>query len=106
MADGARVEASVDFGPGKRKFFYAVETSDDALAVDASYERDRVVVLLPRGLASKWAGSDLVSIESGDESSLRILVEKDFACLTVRRGEDESEMFPNPNSAGCASPPN
>jgi hypothetical protein len=29
---------------------------------------------------------------------LRILVEKDFACLAPREGEDESDMFPNPLS--------
>jgi hypothetical protein len=29
--------------------------------------------------------------------SLQILVEKDFACLTPRKGEDDGDAFPNPN---------
>jgi hypothetical protein len=34
---------------------------------------------------------------------LKILVEKDFACLAPREGEDESDMFPHPKAAtdGC-----
>lgn len=103
LADGSRIEACVDFGPGKRKFFYAVETSAEAAEVDGSYERDRMVVLLPSRVAATWANSDLVSIESRGEQGLKILVEKDFACLTVRPDEDESEMFPNPNAASVAS---
>jgi hypothetical protein len=31
------------------------------------------------------------------DAELRIVVEKDFACLTAREGEDESDNFPNPN---------
>ena len=29
---------------------------------------------------------------------LSILVEKDFACLAPREGEDESDMFPHPGA--------
>ncbi len=37
-----------------------------------------------------------------DGSMLDILVEKDFACLTKREGEDESDMYPHPE-AGAQS---
>ena len=30
---------------------------------------------------------------------LRVLVEKDFACLTVREGEDDEDAFPNPHES-------
>lgn len=33
----------------------------------------------------------------GDGSTLRVLIEKDFACLTERVDEDELDNFPNPN---------
>jgi hypothetical protein len=36
-----------------------------------------------------------------DGAKLTILVEKDFACLTPREGEDESDMFPNPDDDGA-----
>ena len=34
----------------------------------------------------------------GDESALRILVEKDFRCLQPRSDDDESDNFPNQNA--------
>jgi hypothetical protein len=34
---------------------------------------------------------------AAQDAELRIVIEKDFACLTVREGEDESDNFPNPN---------
>jgi hypothetical protein len=50
----------------------------------------------------QWAESEKVSISSeqnlDDGEQLRILVEKDFACLAPRDGEDESDMFPNPDA--------
>ena len=44
--------------------------------------------------------SEQVSIEADealdDGDSLKILVEKDFACLAPREGEDETDMYPHP----------
>jgi hypothetical protein len=54
-----------------------------------------------------WAASEQVSIEGeqtlDDGEKLSILVEKDFACLAPRPGEDESDMYANPDvdSAEC-----
>ena len=38
-----------------------------------------------------------------DGEKLSILIEKDFACLAPRAGEDEADMYPHPNvdSAEC-----
>ena len=36
---------------------------------------------------------------TGAAGSLRILVEKDFACLQPRAHEDESDLFPNPDAS-------
>jgi len=35
-------------------------------------------------------------LDEGDQ--LSILVEKDFACLAPREGEDETDMYPNPKA--------
>jgi hypothetical protein len=35
---------------------------------------------------------------TASDAELRIVVEKDFACLTAREGEDESDNFANPNA--------
>jgi hypothetical protein len=48
----------------------------------------------------QWATSEQVSIEANealdDGDSLKILVEKDFACLAPREDEDETDMYPHP----------
>jgi hypothetical protein len=50
-----------------------------------------------------WASTEKAGFETqqeiGNGKSLRILVEKDFACLERRDGEDESDAFPHPVSA-------
>jgi hypothetical protein len=54
-----------------------------------------------------WAMSDDVGVESvqdvGGGRTLRILVEKDYACLKERPDEDDADAFPNPN-ASCSPP--
>ena len=46
------------------------------------------------------ASTEQVSIAANealdDGDSLKILVERDFACLAPREDEDESDMFPHP----------
>jgi hypothetical protein len=59
-----------------------------------------VEVRVPEKSARQWANSNEVGLSAlqplsaGDE--LRILVEKDFACLAPREDEDESDNFENP----------
>ncbi|MCC7309095.1 MAG: hypothetical protein IT173_16145 [Acidobacteria bacterium] len=95
---GEMVEERVEFGAGMRTFTYAVEPSSAAESVAATYDGDRLAVILPNRLGADWAATDLVGIENGDGSPA-VLVEKDFACTTSRPEEDEREMFPNPAAA-------
>ena len=46
-------------------------------------------------LMSEWGFSEAPLVD-GDK--LRILVEKDFVCLTGREDEDESDMYPHPKA--------
>jgi hypothetical protein len=66
----------------------------------AEFEYGRICISIPHSEAERWIGSDRVGIEEiqlmHDEQSLRILIEKDFACLQDREGEDETDAFPNP----------
>ena len=61
-----------------------------------------LTVRLPESIVLAWATTEQVSIEGeqslDDGEKLRILVEKDFACLAPREGEDESDMYPHPNA--------
>jgi len=61
-----------------------------------------IEVRVPQSAGQKWLDptqvgmEQLLELKNGDH--LRILVEKDFACLTERVDEDESDNFPNPLS--------
>ncbi len=56
--------------------------------------------MLPESDVMQWASTEQVSITADetldDGKLLKILVEKDFTCLTPRDGEDDSDTFPHP----------
>ena len=86
--------------PDGRELVYEVESSPASVAPTTFYVGNTITVRLPETLVLAWAATDQVSIEeeqllTGGER-LRILVEKDFACLAPREGEDESDMYPHP----------
>jgi hypothetical protein len=75
----------------------------DRNAAGAAFADGRLVVRLPAAEVSAWANDDTaVSLRRElvlpDGSVLHVLVEKDFQCLTPREGEDQDDMFPNPDS--------
>ena len=88
--------------PGGREFRYVVESSPASVAPAAFFSENVLTVRVPEGTVLAWATSEQVSIE-GDQAldggdRLTILVEKDFACLAPREGEDESDMYPHPDA--------
>jgi hypothetical protein len=68
--------------------------------VEAQLQPSMVRVAIPKASAERWTRSDEVSIEGeqplGRGGVLRILVEKDYTCLTPRSEEDDSDLFANP----------
>ena len=93
------VAAKTSF-PGGRHLEYVVESSPANIKPQAFLSESTLTVRLPETSVLAWSGSEQVSIEAeqplDDGGSLRILVEKDFACLAPREGEDESDMYPHP----------
>lgn len=77
---------------------YEVRVSDDVDQPEAIFEQSDIVVTLPAAMAREWAQSDEVTI-AGEHGPLRILVEKDFACLAPREGEDDADAYPHPLDA-------
>ena len=77
-------------------FTYALETSGEKFG--AAFEGGRMTVSIPRAIAARWAGTEEVSLR-GREGGVGILVEKDFACLVPREGEEDPDAFPNPAGA-------
>ncbi|HFA49198.1 MAG TPA: hypothetical protein ENJ95_09290 [Bacteroidetes bacterium] len=95
-----KVEAQINFGAGPaHTLVYAIKKADVG-EISATFNANRIEVVLPVREADAWAASSEVALEkeqlAGNGNTLRILVEKDFKCLTKRKGEDESDHFPNP----------
>jgi hypothetical protein len=103
-----RVAATTSFANGAA-FAYVVESSQVSTSPEAIFADNSIIVRIPAAAVEAWANSGQVSMQ-GEQSleggeTLSILVEKDFACLAPREGEDESDMFPHPqaddDSANC-----
>ena len=97
-ADGL-VRGSVPFA-GSYSFDYVLESSPATVKPEAHISNNVLTVRVPETEIHSWADSEEVSIsarqilDGGDH--LSILVEKDFACLAPREGEDETDMYPHP----------
>lgn len=100
LAETKEIEEAIDFGASPdQRFIYRLEIRDGGdLAAELS--NNRVIISIPSDTVNEWSGSDLIGIDSElpveNGKTLRIAIEKDFACLTARPGEDDSDSFPNP----------
>ena len=101
LRDTGVVMARTGF-PGGREFGYAVESSPASVNPGAVLSENTITVRLPEATVRAWANSEQVSMRGEQQYKngdvLSILVEKDFACLAPREGEDESDMFPHPGA--------
>ena len=88
--------------PGSNSFDYVLESSPATVKPEAHMSNNMLTVRIPETEINAWADSEEVSIsasqilDGGDH--LSILVEKDFACLAPRDGEDETDMYPHPKA--------
>jgi hypothetical protein len=101
IASGGSVEQTTVLSPLAR-LCSRVESSSQVQKPVATLENQCLTLRLPSIEARQWAESDRVGIEAeqptGDGTSLRMLVEKDFACLHPR-GEEIADTFPRPSDA-------
>jgi hypothetical protein len=85
---------------GSNTFDYVLESSPATVKAEAHISNNVLTVRIPEAEILKWASTEQVSIASDqvvdNGAQLKILVEKDFACLAPREGEDETDMFPHP----------
>ena len=91
---GGSVKETTIFSPTSQ-FEYEVQAREVS-AVEAEYQNNRMAIYLPTESAKAWAMSNDVGIEA-DQQQLKIIIEKDFACLSPR-GEVDSDTFENPMS--------
>ncbi len=94
------VEGQTRFPDGS-VFTFALESLENSSNASASYTRDRMVVKLPAREISTWAKDDTAVSLHGElklprGGPLKLLVEKDFKCVSPRGDEDQSNLFQNP----------
>lgn len=104
IAEERRVEETVEFGAlPHQKMRYAMQIDPLSSDIYATFENCAITVFLPEPMAKSWAISNQVGLEKeqyiGEGKMLKLLIEKDFQCLTARPDEDESDNYPHPEAA-------
>jgi hypothetical protein len=93
------LEDRTRFAPGGT-LTYRVREDRAARELGAAFEGAVIEVRVPAKALQDWAGSEtevtLAGVQRSGDAELAIVVEKDFACLTPRPDEDESDNFPHP----------
>ena len=100
-----RIEEGIRFGEDAMRYFsYALEIDDvGGHSPQIDYHSGHFVVRLSRRSADAWKNSEQVGfdvLQSVEGAEIRLLVEKDFACLDRPAGEemDDAFAFPNPQA--------
>lgn len=100
LAQRGEVEDQVSF-PGGAALRYRVRVDKNDLEISATYKSNLIEISVPQALAERWHGTDLVTLSASQPlgvGELRLVLEKDWACLAPREGEDESDNFPHPEA--------
>ncbi len=91
----------IRFGP-RQQLIYSLQVFDEE-KVGVCYAENEVSIWVPKEMAKLWVNTEQVGIsatqqidEQQADKVLTILIEKDFACLVPRSGEEDSDTFPNP----------
>ena len=91
FAERGALTETTTFGPGVTLTF-AMAFGD---VIGATLTGARIVITVPAAAARAWATNEEVGLEA-TQGVLKIVVEKDFACLKPR-GEEDADAFPHPN---------
>ena len=95
FAERGALEDATTFGPSAR-LVYALAFGE---TISATLTGARILVTIPAAAARAWATNEEVGLEAAQstgEGTLKILVEKDFACLKPR-GEEDADAYPHPS---------
>ena len=91
---------AIHFGIGS-VLSYEVQSSESVHALDAHYEPGRIVILIPKADVKEMVQTDRVGVSHEKPldagNTLKILIEKDFKCLTPR--SEDADAFPHPDEA-------
>ena len=92
------LEEHISFG--NNKLVYALQSSNELKEMSASYELNKISVIVPAILLVNWPENTTVGFKATmpltGTDSLYLLLEKDFVCLDETT-EDQSDNYENPN---------
>ena len=100
LTERGEVADRVSF-PGGAALGYQVRVDRHNHDISATYKDNLIEILVPQALVERWCATDLVTLSATEtigSGELRIVLEKDWACLAPREGEDESDNFPHPEA--------
>ena len=102
LQNSGLIEEVLEFGPDDSdKLRFQVISGYENFAIEQHGTSIRIVV--PKALINSWTTTDLVGFEevitTSKGSEIKVLIEKDFACLDSDR-EYEEGSYPNPIE-GC-----
>ena len=105
FARTGRIEEKIISGSGDDKAFrYVLESDDSISSPSATLTPYGIIVQVPPEAVMRWASSDQIGIENEQpvdhQTTLRILIEKDFACIDAT-DEQNADTFPNPLAGKC-----
>lgn len=96
------VEEQTDFAEGN-ELVYAISVSAESESLKASFIDGRIEVVIPQRVALNWTETAEVGIYE-TSGKLKVVIEKDFTCLTPRTGDEDRDTFPHPqkeHSSNC-----
>lgn len=101
LGESGQVQDCTEF-PGGTALLYRVKSDDEIQEISITYKSNIIEVRVPVPLVAQWCTTEQVTLSATavlTVGTLEVVLEKDFACLTPRPGEDESDHFPHPGSA-------
>ncbi len=79
---------------------YSIAVSDGVDGLSVEFSDNQILVMLPETDALEWCRGDEVAVENeievDGETTLNILIEKDFACVGRPNDPNREDAFPNP----------
>ncbi len=98
LRESGKISENIRFNES-RTLTYTLVISKETKEISARFEASEIVVAIPFEAARNWMETNLVNLEYeqkiGENSTLKILLEKDFACSEKIFDQDNADVFPH-----------
>jgi hypothetical protein len=105
IGEGQSVVETTTFPDGS-SFKYVLAVKGEAVHAGMEFDsgKHQLSVNIPAELAKGWSESSEVGLGGEDPidiQGLKVLIEKDFDCVSPRSGDEKIDTFPNPTRSIC-----